>query len=213
MEKHQRKPADSFSSRGRRHRKDSWYLTTAERSERARRTVAKHGKVGNNLIWTREEVATLRKHWPERDLIVTLLKRRTRRAIGSKAVSLGLTAKNHTWTAEEVLRLRKLYPRTSSTELRAIFGLSWVAIKGKARQLKLYRPAFKTQWLKSGERILDAVRDRAKEFGYSVQDVLDLANMKPRHKSIFYHQLRATPNQLDAMVEALGGRIVIEWID
>jgi hypothetical protein len=146
-------------------------------------------------------------------LIVTLLKNRTRRAVGTQAISLGLTTKNHTWTPEEVLRLRKLYPRTSLIELAVVFGLSVGAIRGKTQQLKIRRPAFKTQWLKTEERILNEIRERAKEFNYSVQDVLDLAGMEPKQKAIFHRQLRATPNQLDAMVEALGGRIVIEWID
>jgi len=193
-------------------------LSSEELSRRNRKRIARTGMIGRNPIWTRKEVEILRKHYPNLSLLVKQLPGRTREAIKTKARKSGLARKHHVWTTTEISQLRKLFPKLPKEELLAMFPYcSWESLYKAANYYKIYRPRFKLQWGKIGNPVIDDIRDRACDFRYSQGEVLDFADL-PRHRAEIFKK-RGTKRgvaklwEVEAVVRALGGRIVIEWID
>ncbi len=87
-------------------------------------------------LWTSEEDALLRACYPNYQLAIKRLKRRTYYACRARARHLRLVAPRPLWTAAGVSRLRRIYPTATPEELIAAFperGLANIQKKGRTQ--------------------------------------------------------------------------------
>lgn len=182
---------------------------SAARAECLRELKSRRGGVP---FWTRQEDAILRKLAPDYDAIFRCLPHRTRRAAQARCYWLNLKKGQERWLASEISLLRKIYPTAKREELLSRFPNYKVQrLHDKASQLKLKRPRL---WRKVGHPLIDKIRERAVALNMTMHDVDAVAGTKG-HFGGQHSRLvrRANQDHIARAVEALGGRLVIEWDD
>jgi hypothetical protein len=171
-----------------------------------------HSKCRYAALWTEDDEAVARRLYPDYKAISKALGR-TYEAVRFQCQSLGLTPKNHVWTAAEVSRLRRMYPTASYEELRAAFHnfsrvhiASIASFYGFARARRPYKA--------TGFDIIDQIRDRAFELGYSLRDIDEISGTKKYFAlQQWVKRERANYKAVVKAIEALGGKVSAQWND
>lgn len=182
----------------------------AATTQRNRERIRRSGRTPNGYrVWTKGEKAIVRALYPDYDALVKALPGRTRNGIQCHARGSGMCPKIHAWTASEVLRLRKLYPHASRREVLAAFpGLGWQATVIRANKLGLRRAPIPLK--KTGHRLVDEIRQRARDLHWTMADLDEIA----RTKGYFAEPWHSGNNlgKIESAVKVLGGRLVIQWV-
>jgi hypothetical protein len=183
------------------------YLAQITR-ERYRRA----GRCPLGALWEEWEVELFRSHYPDHGTLGRLLPHRSRRAIDSRADKLGIRSKHFCWTGARHALLRKMFATASFAEMQAAFpGATVFAIQGQARRLGLQRASWKA--LKpTGHPLVDAVRERARSFGFAMTE-LDAEAGSKRYFCGGCHQHPPNYQWIARAIELLDGQIRIEWQD
>ncbi|ODT71616.1 MAG: hypothetical protein ABS75_07290 [Pelagibacterium sp. SCN 63-23] len=163
-------------------------------------------------LWTPEEISTLKANLPGYREVMKKLKRRSYFAVRHKTQSLGLAPKRHIWTAAEISKLRKLYGgRIEQSYLDAFPGVTRNGLQKVANYYNIFRP--KKPYEPTGHPLIDQIRARALELGYTMADVDKLARSNNFFAKANWHSGSAPPQHLARAVAALGGRLKAEWDD
>lgn len=182
-----------------------------EAGERARERMQKIGATPNgHSLWTEREDAIIREFYPDYRALQRKLRKRTYDALRGRAQSLGIQRRRHRWTAFEIARLRRLYPAASKSEIMAIVpGLKWETIKARARDLGLRR---RVSLRATGFPLLDQIRRRCEELGYSMVDLDAIARTR-RYFSKAAWNAAGRPDlaKLVKAAAALDGLVSVEW--
>jgi len=168
---------------------------------------------GGGKLWTEREDAIIRKFAPvDYPSAHKRLPHRSRRAIVARSFRLGTSRPRRPWLGSEVALLKKVYPVASLPELRARFpNCELKRLHRKAFNLGLKRPRL---WKKVGHPLVDGLRSRAAYLNMSMRDVEAFAGTKGHfHQTHRLLRQNAEKNHIARAVEALGGRLVIEWDD
>lgn len=191
----------------------SWIARGIEASDRMRRHFALTGKTrSGQLLWTEDELRLLRQLYPMPYAeIAKRLPGRTPGAIRKKAGHMGLSPKVHVWTGAEIKTLRRVYTTGSTADIKAAFpGLRMRQITAIANFYKIYRP--RKPYLPTGIRVIDQIRQRAFEIGYSMRDIDELA----RTKQYFFSgswRYNLDYKAIGRAITALDGEVVAVWND
>jgi hypothetical protein len=159
-------------------------------------------------LWSAAEDQTLRRAYPNYAAAKRRLPRRTRGAIKSHAKRLGIQRRRYPWTDDDFAKLRRVYPVATKQELMAAFpGRTFYALESMAhcKHIRKQRRPFQ----KTGDHLIDAVRERARGQGYTMTDLDEIA------KTGAFFQLRAWNHcvhrayqHLYRAVEALDGEML-----
>jgi hypothetical protein len=180
----------------------------AKSAARMRERNARLGHINGHPLWSDGEDRMLRRAYPDYATARRELPDRTFRALKKRARTLGIQKRHHTWTGNDLAKLRRLYPAATKQELHAAFpGLSFSAIEKMANVKHIWKK--KRPLRKTGNALLDAIRERARSLGYTMPD-LD----KEAHTRRFFGEREwreyAHPvyDCLYRAVEALGGQML-----
>lgn len=159
------------------------------------------------MIWTSDEVAALRCHYPDRKACLHALPRRTWRAIEGKAGRLGLTRPRIVWEGNEVAALRRRYPTQEAVGAMAQdWEKSRSQVYGKASAKRVRRP--KRRPLPAKDPLVDAVRQRAFDLGISLAG---LDTDVRRGKCFVYRNGRRDVVAIVRAMRLLGGRFEVTF--
>lgn len=165
-------------------------------------------------LWTEEELELLGRGFPDIDSICKALPQRTRRAIASQCLKLGLRQKQiHFWTAAEISKLRRMYPSAPKDEICKTFAHStWINIRQVARYHGIRRA--RKPYKPTGYAPLDQLRERCFELNYTMPD-LDKISKTKRYfqKANWTVNKRINHKAVGRAIEALDGQIRAEWND
>lgn len=184
----------------------------ARTAERMRRVIRKIGHVRGWPLWTDKEDAVLRASYPDYAEASRRLPHRTYDALRGRAIALGIQKRRHIWRASEISRLRKLYPYASHKEIESEFPFAtWMQIKGVAKYHNIRRPRGRLGG--TPIPILDAIRDRCYELGYSMVDLDCIAKTGKYFQARYWKKCRRANGRCLRAIEALGGNISVKWED
>ncbi len=162
-------------------------------------------------LWVPNEDQLVRNLYPDYGALRRKLPHRTYRAIRQRAGALGLSKKRHIWTMAELGRLKKLYQAGAPKDvvLAEFLHATWDQISGVAKFHGFHRKnqKFKT----TGIAIIDAIRDRADKMNISMVDLDAMARTKTYFKKADWHRPGLNGKCVMRAIEALGGRILVEW--
>lgn len=155
-------------------------------------------------LWTEEELAVLRQHYPDPVKCHDAIPLRTWAAIKGKALRLGLARPLRVWLHCEEQVVRRDYPSE-----RLVVDIATAVAKtdrqvwGKANSKRLRRP--RKRPLPARDPLVEAIRQRAFDLSISLADLdRDLG-----HGSRFRIRRSARSNRLTVQaVKILGGRLV-----
>jgi hypothetical protein len=177
-----------------------------------RERIRRQGYVGRGFqLWSKREDDIVLKLYPDYNALVKAFRRkRTYYAIRNRARLLGATPRRHVWTARELSRLRSLYPHASRELLLAeLPGLSWSQIIAQARHHGFRRAR---RYVGTGDPVLDAIRQRCLELGYTMPDLDALSRSKRYFASAdWFNKSKVTHGALLRAVHALGGTLSVRW--
>ncbi|MBY2928916.1 hypothetical protein FIM10_09540 [Sphingomonadales bacterium 56] len=166
--------------------------------------------VANGTVWTQEEDACLRKHYPAYDLLRIVLPHRSLASLKHRVRRLGIVRQRHVWTNVEVRRLHSAFANhVPDRDLEHLFpGLRLGQIKAKAGHIKA--PHRRGQSTIFGISALDAIRERAKALGMSYVE-LD----RRAQTGKFFQKSSRHPGlkQISRAADLLGGDVAIAWDD
>jgi hypothetical protein len=163
-------------------------------------------------IWTAEELVKLREL--HGTMTLTELAKRLGRSysgVRAKGQELRLSKKRHVWTGAEIHKLRKIYTQGSRREIAEAFPdvniVHLTKIANNHRIYKKQRP-FKS----TGIPVLDEVRRRAFELGYSMVDLDAIAGTGKHFQKAYWHP---SPNYraIAKAVIAMDGQLTAVWND
>jgi hypothetical protein len=181
-----------------------------KQSYRAKEQIARAGRSPTGLLWTKREDEIVRALYPDYDAVLRALKTRTRVAIRTRAMKLGITKRRYPWTAAEIFRLRRLYPKQTAAELQVSFpGVKPAQIRQMANLrgiTKDRRPLPPT-----GIAVIDAIRRRAFELNLSMIDVDEMARTGIYFQSSRWRYLGVRLVQVCRAIQALDGEISPIW--
>lgn len=164
-----------------------------------------------HALWTEREDDIVRRFYPDYELLLRKLRRRSYYALRHRARVLGIVKRRHCWTGAEVSRLRRFYPTLDRAGLLQLFpGLSWSQIIGRAHGIKLRKA--RCRLTKTGFPIIDEIRERAFQLNLSMVDVDAMANTRHYFQRAGWCN-RRTVNERHVVraINALDGRIAIAW--
>lgn len=186
----------------------------AETAERMRSILRRRGETYmGNPLWTKAEEKLLRDLYGTTSYanISRILKRRSYYAVRGKAQALGLQKKRHVWTGAEIARLRRLYLHASSwQEIQS--GFAWAApedIRKVAARHGIRRPRHKFK--PTGIPVIDQIRERAYELGYTMVDLDKLARTRAYFSSAEWHNSGVRMRAIAKAVAALDGEVAAVW--
>jgi hypothetical protein len=184
----------------------------AKSAERASQRAARTGFVGKHPVWKAEEDQVLNTHYPNYDAIRKALPTRTFLAIQSRVHALQIRRKLRMWTGADVVRLRKLYPIATMAQLLEAFpGRTHKAIRQYASQMHLRK---RFEFKKTGFPLIDAIRTRCKQLGYSMGDLDEIARTKRYFHDAQWSNIKSVQNSaLFKAVAALDGELSVTWRD
>ncbi len=180
-------------------------------SDRARARIQFEGKTPNgHPIWTAKEDQIVRDHFPNYVAMKKRLRRRSRRALHSRAMKLKLTRSISRWTAPEVFSLRKRWRDATRTELIAEFPRhTWNSIQMKGRTFGIRRRPWKPKL--TGKRMLDEIRQRAADLRISLGDLDRICAGRRYFANSSRRSQKPRRNVLLRAIAALGGGVEIVW--
>jgi hypothetical protein len=176
---------------------------------RQRERHARTGFSGNGYpLWSSADDQTLRRTYPDYAAAKRELPHRTHEALKKRVQFLGIQKRIHSWTSADLSNLRRMYPAATRQELHATFpGLSFPAIMMAANQRHIWRKKRPLQ--KTGNTLLDAIRDRARSVGYTMPDLDKIAHTKRFYRGRAWRTCVRPPyNPLYRAVEALDGEML-----
>lgn len=171
-------------------------------------TRAFHARTGftraGQRLWTDEEIAALRQHYPDQVKCQVSIPLRTWVAIKGKALRLGLARPLRVWLHREEQVVRRDYPsEISVVDIAAAVAKTDRQVWGKASSKRLRRP--RKRPLPAPDPLVDAIRQRAFDLSITLADL----DRDIGHGSRFRIRRAARSNRLIvAAVKILGGRIV-----
>ena len=162
---------------------------------------------GGDKVWTAEEIATLRRLYPDYRALETVLHDRTRRAIEHKAARLGIARRLRIWRPDEETRLRPPYVRgvPVSEILPLLNDKSAKQTWGKANHLKLKRPRRRPK--STGLPLIDEIRNRAFDLNISMRELDEIAG----GKGLLRGPKRERWTAIGRAVRALDGELVVTF--
>lgn len=179
-------------------------------AERARNGIRRSGIVCGHRVWLEEEVALLSRHHPDMRVLISALHPRTYKSIKQKAVKVGIARKYHCWTSAERLLLRKLYARAPREEILAHFpGIRWRSISDRAQTWGFKR--LPNEYKSTGFPLLDLVRQRCRDLGYSMGDLDEMAHTGFYFRKSHWRSQKSPEIQIAKAVACLGGKLQIHW--
>lgn len=185
----------------------------AAAADRMRRRLATTGETMNGQpLWTQKEIETLKRLYPLMGYakIAKRLKRRSYWAVRCKAQELGLTKKRHVWTGPEVAKLRRVFTRGSPADIRAAFPqFSYTHLARTASNHGIIRG--RQPFKETGIPVVDQIRSRAFELGYSMPDIDELAHTKRYFQAASWHGGHVNHKAIARAVAALDGELRAEW--
>jgi hypothetical protein len=144
---------------------------TAIKTQKMRARMQSSGvTLGGLPLWTEEEIAILREHWPNYSLLCERLPKRSRGAIHRYCSLLGIARKQPGYTGTEISKLRKLYPNAPKQQiLEAVPGRSWISIGNAARKHRIHRrlPPYK----QIGFMPFNVLLQKCQSIGWSLVDL------------------------------------------
>lgn len=186
-------------------------VQAAEASERARARMRKIGRTPNgHSLWTEREDAIMREFYPDYRALQRKLRKRTYYALRGRAQSLKIQKRRHRWTAFEIARLRRLYPQAPKSEVMAIVpGMKWETIKARARDFGFRR---RVKLKSTGFALLDQIRRRCEELGYSMVDLDAIARTRRYFSKAAWHVAgKLNLAKIVKAAAALDGLVRVEW--
>lgn len=188
----------------------SWISRGAEAAERQRQLIRFRGFApGNRRLWTEEHDNILRDLFPDYRAAMKKLQR-SYSAVKWRAAVLGLVTKKHIWTARDISQLRRIYPRATNEELLAAFpGHELRHIRSIASFYRIRRA--KRPLVRTGDALLDAVRDRACELNYNMSDLDALAHSGKYFTKASWKGCSVNILFIQRAVKAMGGQLAVAW--
>lgn len=163
-------------------------------------------------MWTYAETEILRELWPSIEAIRMRIPYRTESAIRFMAKRCGLIPDKvqHIWTAAQDRTLKRMAANGATRkEIAEALGLTVVHITNRLQYTKTN--IAKRAPILVGDPLVDAIRRRAFDLKITMADLdrsLGRANVfrSPRRNP-------PSPRSLHQAVKALGGNLVVEWIE
>ena len=131
------------------------------------------GCTGLSKIWTEEEENTLRKIYPNRQLMILQISSRSRFSCVKKAGKLGLSTKrNPYWTSQELQTLRKLYGKIELKALQSMLSpRSPRSIETKAFKNGISSRKRRKMLLATPQKSLNSLRDKCFELNITMAEL------------------------------------------
>ena len=193
----------------------SWIARGAVTAERNRAIMARTGyTMSGQKLWTSDEVEKLRRLYPKYTYkqLERFLVGRSYWAIRGKCQGLGIVPNRHIWTAAEISKLRHLFRTGTVADIKAEWPkrtyahISRVAnyhgIRRGRRPLKA-----------TGLPLIDQIRDRAYELGYSMPDLDEIAGTKTYFQVAQWNRGPVNQKAIARAVKALDGNLIAVWND
>lgn len=174
--------------------------------ERARST----GMVAGRKVWTEAERDVLRKFAPDYKAVRSRLRNRSKRAIHAQTLRLGLAKPIHIWSAAEISKLRKIFPSASMQEISDAFPHSTLRNIKNAAYYHGFR-RMRVEYKPTGIPLLDAVRKRCFEIGWTLKDLDKAAKTKGYFHKAHWRGRHINYRALGRAIEALDGVVHAEW--
>jgi hypothetical protein len=184
----------------------------AKSAERGRQRIARTGHVGGKQLWKPEEDRVLSALYPNYEAARKALPGRTYYSLRYRARTLHIQKKRQSWTGADVVRMRKLYPVATMADLLAAFpGRTPETIKSFAVSMHIRK---RFEFKKTGYPVIDAIRVRCKELGYSMGDLDEIARTKRYFTSALWLSNKSVRGSaVYKAVEALDGTLLVSWRD
>jgi len=163
--------------------------------------------------WTYRESEILREHWPDIQVLMTLLPHRTERGIRHMAKRCGLIPPKvqNIWTGAQDKQLRRMAASGATRkEIAAELGLTVEQVANRLLYRKIHLA--KKPPITIGNELIDEIRRRAFELKMSIAD-LDRSLGKRHIFQTAWKGRRISPVHIHKAAKALGGVVKIEWID
>jgi hypothetical protein len=188
------------------------YARNVASGERSRRRMKREGvNMRGHKLWDDAERQVIRDCRGDYKAMGKRLKHRTRAAIRTQCVKMGLSKSIHVWSAADVAKLRRMYPKASIEEICAAFPHStWVNI----RQVAAYHGARRESRLSyklTGIQALDDVRRRCREIRWTMADLDKAARTGRYFRRAGWIGKRINHRALGRAIEALDGVIQAQW--
>ena len=185
---------------------------SAARSAASAAQAQKRGYIGRARIWDESELALLRQHRHQPELLPGLLPARSARAIEGMRVKLRLTRAYCPWTGTDLAKLRRIYRTMPTAYLLAEFpGRTLKAIQHHAYGMGLKRE--KPPYKRTGMALLDQVRDRCHAEGYSMTDLDEIASTGNFFRRRTWAKRKTVSGRVVSAAIALGGQVEVAWPD
>ncbi|TGT46841.1 hypothetical protein EN812_05740 [Mesorhizobium sp. M4B.F.Ca.ET.169.01.1.1] len=165
-------------------------------------------------LWRQQDDDVCRSLYPDYKALSAAFPNRSRKALEFRCWRLNITRRNRILTEEEERRFRKLYRSGTRKDLHEgfpDFNANQFYDFGRRRGLK--RP--RIQWLRSGDKLLDGLRDECWRLGISMADLDEFTQLSNRYFA--QHRWCRSPVRHDFVLRAileLGGKVIsgqVEW--
>ena len=162
-------------------------------------------------LWSEEELAVLRRHYPDYQAAIRALGgRRSYRAVRAKAQALGLTPKRNHWTGDQVVLLRRVFRSGTTADIfRAFPSRSENSIRQMAAYFNIRRP--RKPFTPTGIMLIDQIRQKCFECALSMADLDEMAGTGTYFSKAGWHNGTVNPKKVAKAVKALGGQLVVRW--
>ena len=173
-----------------------------------------------NMAWTREEDALLKQWHPDFATLKRLLPSRSLAAIRTRSLVLRRLMRSplQQWSQAEALRLKRACSEgLYFSAIKALFperSKSSVLQKIKHERFDFARR--RQSLTPTGNKVCDAIRERASELGYSMQELDEMAETGTYYHDAPLVKLGKRVHSLDKIVrgiEALGGVVSVHFPD
>ncbi len=186
------------------------HVQNARSAERMRERIRSSGMSGGRSVWTEAERDVLRALAPDYKAVRRQLRSRSMRAIHAQSLRLGLAKSIHIWSAAEISKLRKMYPSASLKEIAETFSHSTLKNIRKVAYYHGFRRK-RVEYKPTGIPLLDAVRKRCFEIGWTLKDLDKAAKTKGYFHKAHWRGRHINYRALGRAIEALDGVVHAEW--
>lgn len=186
----------------------------ATAAERARRRIQYQGATfAGGTLWVAWEDDLCRQYGHNYTILQEKLPHRTYFSLRKHCQALGLRPKRNLVTAGELSRIRRLVPTASPDQLREAFpSRSPEQLLQVSRYYGIWRK--RRPFGRTGISIINAIRDRCFELGYSMVDLDELAKTKGYFaRSGWSKSRRPNYRAVGLAVAALDGELQARWRD
>ncbi len=165
------------------------------------------------LVWSDEELETLRRLYPDYGALLRALPGRTKAAIENQAYQNRITIKRRAWTTGDNRLLKQLWASYKVREIADQMGRCSSYIDKRARLLGL--PPRSRPLKQTGMRNYDEIREVARQVKLTMKDLCEISGTSTYFIRPGDRARRRKPRYLSEAkaVEELGGKLVIDWQD